>query len=62
MFNDKPFVTMVLVPVGDHFTGYMTNGYFNTDDSGNMTDAGSHPGTSLIVRSFFAGTVLLIVV
>jgi hypothetical protein len=46
----------------DHFTGYMTNGYFNTDDSGNMTDAGSHPGTSLIVRSFFAGTVLHIVV
>lgn len=62
MFKDKPFVTMVLVPTGDHFAGYMTNGYFNTDDSGNMTDAGSHPGTSPIVRSFFAGTVLHIVV
>jgi TonB family protein len=62
MFKDKPFVTMVLVPSGDHFTGYMTNGYFRNDDAGNMTDAGSQPGTSPVVRSFFAGSVLHVVV
>ncbi len=62
MFKDKPFVTMVLVPTGDHFTGYMTNGYFRNDDDGNMTEAGAYPGKSQVVRSFFAGSVLHIVV
>lgn len=62
MFNRKPFVTMQLVPAGDHFTGYMTNGYFDNDDAGNMIDAGSHPGRSAIVRTFFSGKTLHIVV
>ena len=62
MFQGKPFVTMQLVPAGDHFTGYMTNGFFNYDADGNMTDAGSHPGRSAIVRTYFAGKVLHIVV
>lgn len=62
MFKGKSFVTMQLVPAGDHFTGYMTNGYFKNDESGNMIDAGSHPGRSPIVRTFFSGKVLHIVV
>lgn len=62
MFKDKPFVTMVLVPSGDHFAGYMTNGYFRNDDDGNMTEAGPYPGRSPVVRSFFVGSVLHIVV
>ena len=62
MFQGKPFVTMHLVPTGDHFTGYMTHGFFTSDDAGNMTDAGSHAGQSPITRSFFSGRVLHIVV
>jgi beta-lactamase regulating signal transducer with metallopeptidase domain len=62
MFKGKPFVTMVLIPSGDHFTGYMTNGYFRNDDDGNMTEAGAYPGRSPVLRSFFAGSVLHIVV
>lgn len=62
MFKGKPFVTMTLVPDGDHFAGSMTNGYFHNDADGNMSDAGSHPGTSAITRTFFAGKVLHIVV
>jgi len=62
MFKGKPFVTMQLVVDKDHFTGYMTNGFFSYDGDGNMTDAGSHPGRSAIVRSFFAGSTLHIVV
>jgi hypothetical protein len=62
MFKGKPFATMHLVPSGDHFTGYMTNGFFTNDDDGNMTDAGSQPGQSPITRTFFSGKVLHIVV
>lgn len=62
MFKGKPFVTMQLVLDKDHFTGYMTNGFFSYDGDGNMADAGSHPGRSAIVRSFFAGNTLHIVV
>ena len=62
MFKGKPFIAMTLVPAGDHFTGSMTNGFFTDDASGNMTDAGSEPGTSLVLRSFFAGKVLHIIV
>ena len=62
MFKGKPFLTMQLVPAGDHFTGYMTDGFFNADSSGNMTDAGSQPGRSPIIRSFFSGKTLHIVV
>ncbi len=62
MFKGKPFATMHLVSSGDHFTGYMTNGFFTNDDAGNMTDAGSQPGQSPITRTFFAGDVLHIVV
>ena len=62
MFKGKPFVTMVLVPAGDHFSGYMTNGFFTNDSNGTMIDAGAEPGTSPISRTFFAGKVLHIVV
>jgi TonB family protein len=62
MFKGKPFVTMVLVPAGDHFSGYMTNGFFDNDANGDMIDAGGEPGTSPILRTFFKGKVLHIVV
>ena len=62
MFKGKPFVTMHLVTEQDHFTGYMTNGFFSYDGDGNMTDAGSHTGRSAVVRTFFAGSTLHIVV
>ncbi len=62
MFKGKPFVTMVLVPEGDHFSGYMTNGFFDDDADGTMINAGSEPGTSPITRTFFTGKVLHIVV
>lgn len=62
MFKGKPFVTMQLVVERDHLAGYMTNGFFSYDNDGNMTDAGSHPGKSAIVRTFFAGNTLHIVV
>jgi TonB family protein len=62
MFKGKPFVTMVLVPEGDHFSGYMTNGFFKNDADGTMTDAGSEPGTTPITRTFFSGKVLHIIV
>ena len=62
MFKGKPFITMQLVPAGDHFTGYMTDGFFKNDAAGNMIDAGSEPGRSPIVRSFFSGKALHIVV
>lgn len=62
MFKGKPFVTMQLVPAGDHFTGYMTNGSFANDNDGNMIDAKGLPGRSPVVRSFFSGRVLHIVV
>lgn len=62
MFKGKPFVTMQLVVEKNHITGYMTNGFFNYDADGNMTDAGSHPGRSAIVRTFFSGSTLHIVV
>jgi TonB family protein len=62
MFKGKPFVTMVLVPEGDHFSGYMTNGFFKNDGDGTMTDAGSEPGTTPITRTFFSGKVLHIIV
>lgn len=61
MFKGKPFVTIHLITAGDHFTGYMTNGHFDFDKDGNMTDAGSNPGRSLIVRTFFSGKTLHIV-
>lgn len=62
MFKGKPFVTMRLIPAGDHFAGSMTNGFFHNDADGNMIDAGSHSGTSAITRTFFSGKVLHIVV
>lgn len=62
MFKGKPFVTMQLVAAGDHFTGYMTDGFFVNDNAGNMTDAGSEPGRSPIIRTFFSGNILHIVV
>ncbi len=62
MFKGKPFATMHLLPSGDHFTGYMTDGFFTNDDAGNMTDAGSQPGQSPITRTFFAGDILHIVI
>jgi TonB family protein len=62
MFKGKPFITMRLVPEGDHFTGYMTNGFFNQDGNGTMTDAGGEPGTSNVSRTYFAGKVLHIVI
>jgi beta-lactamase regulating signal transducer with metallopeptidase domain len=62
MFRGKPFVTIELVAAGDHFTGYMTNGFFDFDADGNLADAGSHPGHSVIVRTFFSGKTLHIVV
>lgn len=62
IFKGKPFVTMQLVPAGDHLTGFMTNGFFTSDESGNMTDAGGQPGRSPIIRSFFSGKTLHIVV
>ncbi len=61
MFKGKPFVTIQLIAAGDHFTGYMTNGHFDFDRDGNMTDAGSNPGRSPIVRTFFSGKTLHIV-
>ena len=62
MFKGKPFITMVLVPEGDHFSGYMTNGFFRNDADGGMTDAGSEPGTTPITRTFITGKVLHIIV
>lgn len=62
MFKGKPFVTMELLVDKDHLTGYMTNGFFSFDGDGNMIDAGSHPGRSAIVRTFFSGSTLHIVV
>ena len=62
MFKGKPFATMHLVLSGDHFTGYMTDGFFANDDAGNMIDAGSQPGQSPITRTFFAGSIMHIVV
>jgi TonB family protein len=62
MFKGKPFITMVLVPEGDHFSGYMTNGFFSNDADGTMTDAGSEPGITPITRTFFTGKVLHIIV
>jgi beta-lactamase regulating signal transducer with metallopeptidase domain len=61
MFKGQPFVTMELVPAGDHFTGYMTNGFFSNDADGNMTEAGSQPGRSPIIRTFFSGNTLHII-
>lgn len=61
MFKDKPFIKMVLVPEGDHFSGYMTNGFLINDADGTM-DAAPEPGISPIARTFFAGNVLHIVV
>jgi TonB family protein len=57
MFQGKPFIT-----TGDHFTGYMTNGFFKQDGNGTMTDAGGEPGTSNVSRTYFAGKVLHIVI
>ncbi len=62
MFKGRPFVTMQLVPTGDHFTGYLTNGGFDNDKAGNMIAAKSLPGTSPIIRSFFSGNILHIIV
>ena len=62
MFKGKPFITMRLIPSGDHFTGYMTNGFFNQDGNGTMTDAGGEPGTSNVSRTYFVGKVLHIVI
>ncbi|MHB1700071.1 MAG: TonB family protein [Acidobacteriaceae bacterium] len=62
MFQGKPFVTMTLVPQGDHFTGSMTNGRFSNNENGDMTDAASRPGSSPILRTFFVGKALHIVV
>ena len=62
MFEGKSFVTIQLVPAGDHFTGYLTNGGFDNDKTGNMIAAKSLPGKSPIIRSFFSGSVLHIIV
>ena len=62
MFKGKPFIAMHLVPAGDHFTGYMTNGFFNYDSTGTMSDAGGEPGTSNVTRTYFVGKVLHIVI
>jgi TonB family protein len=62
MFKGKPFIAMHLVPAGDHFTGYMTNGFFNYDGTGTMSDAGGEPGTSNVSRTYFVGKVLHIVI
>ncbi len=61
MFKGKPFLTMVLVPEGDHFSGYMTNAFLINDADGTM-DAAPEPGISPIAHTFFAGKVLHIVV
>jgi TonB family protein len=62
MFKGKPFITMRLIPAGDHFTGYMTNGFFWNDGTGAMADAGGEPGTSNVSRTYFVGKVLHIVI
>ena len=62
IFKGRPFITMHLVPAGDHFTGYMTNGFFNYDSTGTMSDAGGEPGTSNVSRTYFVGKVLHIVI
>ncbi len=62
IFEGKSFVTMQLVPAGDHFTGYLTNGSFSNDKAGNMIAAKSLPGRSPIIRSFFSGGILHIIV
>jgi TonB family protein len=61
MFKGKPFITMVLVPEGDHFSGYTTNAFLRNDADGTM-DAAPEPGISPIARTFFVGRVLHIVV
>jgi TonB family protein len=62
MFKGKPFITMRLIPEGDHFTGYMTNGFFEQDGDGTMINAGGEPGTSNVSRTYFVGKVLHIVI
>jgi TonB family protein len=61
MFKGKPFLTMVLVPKGNHFSGYTTNAFLRNDADGTM-DAAPEPGISPIARTFFVGKVLHIVV
>ena len=61
VFKGKPFLTMVLVPEGDHFSGYMTNAFLKNDVDGTM-DAAPEPGISPIARTFFVGKVLHIMV
>lgn len=61
-FHDNTFVTMTLTFEGDHLAGSMTNGYIRGNAEGEITDAGSEPGTSPVVRAFLTGKVLHVVV
>ena len=62
MFQEKPVIAMTLVPRGDHFTGKMSNGGMNWDGEGNLTEMHVGPGESDVVRSFFVGKVLHVIV
>ena len=62
MFQQKPVIAMTLVPAGDHFTGKMSNGGMSWDGEGNLTEMHVEPGESDVVRSFFVGKVLHVIV
>ena len=61
MFQGKPFVTMILQPHGDGFTGSITNANLHADDQGKITDASAGAGSAPIVKSSIENGVLHIV-
>lgn len=61
MFQGKPFVTMILQPQKDGFTGSITNANLHADDQGKITDASAGSGSAPIVKSSMENGVLHIV-
>jgi len=58
MYNGRPFVTMVLSPKADGFTGSVTNASIDTDSLGRITSATALSGSSPIIKSSLKGEIL----
>lgn len=61
MYSGRPFVTMVLSPKADGFTGSVTNASIDTNPDGKIASATALSGSSPIIKSSFVGGILHIV-
>jgi hypothetical protein len=61
MYSGRPFVTMVLSPKADGFTGSVTNASIDTNPDGKITSVTALSGSSPIIKSSLVGEILHIV-